>query len=171
MRMNIVTSFSYTIESILQAKDKGLAIGFVPVRTNGNSRPSRLFRSIPQFVLRSVATLFRVYAMFQPVTVFVSLGALLMLAGTVPIVRFLYLFLQGHGNGHVQSLVVGGMLFVSGCLAMAFGFLADLVSINRRLLEMTLEKVRRLEAEQGPDRRWCVRSNAEWEKDADCPLV
>jgi prepilin-type N-terminal cleavage/methylation domain-containing protein len=147
LRLNILTSFSHTLETILQAREKGLAVTFVPVRTNRPVRPSRLFRSIPQFLLRSAATLLRVYAMYQPLTVFGCLSLVLMLAGSLPIGRFLALYALGQGAGHVQSLVLGGALFVSGCLLLALGILADLISFNRRLLERTLEKVRQLEAQ------------------------
>ena len=149
LRLNVLTSFSYTLETLLQASEKGLAIAFVPVKTNRTCRPSRLFRSIPEFILRSAATLLRVYAMFQPLRVFGCLSLLLMVAGTAPIVRFLVLFAIGQGSGHVQSLVLGGVLFVTGGLLLALGIVADLISFNRRLLETTLEKVRRLEAERG----------------------
>ncbi|MCC7087511.1 MAG: glycosyltransferase family 2 protein [Pirellulales bacterium] len=146
MRLNIVTSFSYTIESLLQASEKGMAIKFIPVSTNPTLRKSRLFGSVSEFVLRSSATMLRVHAMFHPLRIFVSLATLLILAGAVPIVRFLWLALAGGSGGHIQSLVLGTALFIAGCVFLALGVIADLLSYNRRLLELTLEKVRRFEA-------------------------
>lgn len=142
IRVPIVTSFTYTIESLLQACDKGLAITFVPIETNAKTRDSRLFRSVIHFLARSAETLLRVYAMCRPLTIFITLSVLLMSAGIFPIARFVWLFLVGDGAGHIQSLVLGGMLVVSGCIALAFGVIADLISSNRVLLENLLMRTR-----------------------------
>ncbi|MBX3441617.1 MAG: glycosyltransferase family 2 protein [Planctomyces sp.] len=144
-QLNVVSSFSYTIETIIQAGRKQIAITSVPIRTNGKTRESRLFKSIPQFLSRSAATIVRMYSMYYPLKVFCTISAVLMLIGCAPIVRFLYYWLQGDAGGHVQSLVLGGALVIMGCLTLAAGLLADLISFNRQLLEQTLEKVRRME--------------------------
>lgn len=145
LKLNVVTSFSYTIETVLQATSHGLAIANIPINANSGTRKSRLFKSIPHFLLRSGVTMLRVYAMYHSLTIFVWPSFLLMILGAAPIARFMYLFAIGEGGGHIQSLVLGGVLFLCGCIAFAFGILADMLAANRRLLEMTLEKLRRNE--------------------------
>lgn len=142
LKMHVVTEFSYTIETVLLACSKGLAIEFVPTTTNTVTRPSRLFRSIPQFVLRSGLTMLRVTFLYRPLAILMSLGIGLAIIGLIPILRFLYLASVGDGSGHIQSLVLGGAIFVlAGIMAVA-GLLADLMAANRKLLETTLEKIK-----------------------------
>ena len=148
LQLNIISPFSYTIEMLIQAGHKGLAVTSVPVRTNGPTRPSRLVTSARQFIGRSVGTMVRMYAMYKPLATFVSLGAVIFTAGAVPIVRFLYFWLEGAGAGHLQSLVLGGVLVILGCVTLLVGLVADLINFNRQLIELTLEKVRRLEMQQ-----------------------
>lgn len=149
-RTHIVTGYSYTIESLLQATCKGLAVEFVPIETNPATRPSRLFRSMPQFISRSALTMLRVFFMFHPLGVLARLSVFLFLIGAVPIVRFLYLYLIGQGDGHVQSLVLGGVLVLLASIVLVGGLLADLISHNRRLLEKMLDRLPR-GVEQGDD--------------------
>lgn len=144
-RIYIVSSFSYTTEMLIQAGRKRMAITSVPVRTNAAIRPSRLFSNIPQFIMNTGVTLARAYAMYNPLRVFVATGLLLALVGIVPIIRFLYFYMIGDGGGHIQSLVLGGVMMIMGVLAIMFGIVADLVGRNRQLLEATLERVRRME--------------------------
>ncbi len=145
LRLNIVSSFSYTVEMLIQAGRKRMAVTSVPVATNKVTRPSRLFRSIPHFIGRSVATMVRIYAMYQPLKVFATLGIVLACLGAVPIFRFLWFYATGDGEGHIQSLVLGGMLVIIAFLSFLVGLVADLIGFNRQLIEMTLEKVRMLE--------------------------
>jgi glycosyltransferase involved in cell wall biosynthesis len=147
LHLNIISPFSYTIEMLIQAGRKHLAITSVPVRTNTPTRPSRLFRSVPQFIARSLGTTVRIFAMYKPLVTFASLGSILFGLGALPILRFLYFWSQDGGVGHVQSLVLGGVLVVLGCVTLLVGFVADLINFNRQLIEITLEKVRRLEME------------------------
>ncbi len=149
IKTHIVTGFSYTIESILQAASKGLKIEFVPITTNAVTRPSRLFRSKTQFVFRSALTMVRVFFMFRPLAVLLWISGILAVIGGVPIVRFLILWMIDGGKGHIQSLVLGGVFIVLSAMTAVAGFLADLMATNRRLLEMTLEKVKRMECESG----------------------
>ena len=149
-RIYIVSSFSYTTEMLIQAGRKRMAIASVPVRTNPAVRPSRLFSSIPQFILNTGITLARAYAMYNPLRVFVTAGAAAALLGLIPIVRFLYFYATGDGGGHVQSLVLGGVLIILGVLSTMFGIVADLVGRNRQLLETVLERVRRIEGATSP---------------------
>ena len=145
LQMNIVSSFSYTIETLIQAGRKRIAVASVPVATNPKTRDSRLFTSLPQFLERSLSTLLRMYTMYRPLKVFVLIGLALSLIGAAPIVRFGILTVMGGGGGHIQSLVIGGALLVIGLVTFLIGLVADLISHNRQLIEMTLEKVRRLE--------------------------
>lgn len=149
LHLNIVSSFSYTVEMLIQAGRKRMAIVSVPVATNKVERPSRLFRSIPHFIQRSVATMLRIYAMYQPLKVFATLGVLLAVLGAIPILRFLWFYFAGNGEGHIQSLVLGGTLVIIAFLSLLIGLVADLIGFNRQLIETTLEKVRRIELELG----------------------
>jgi len=144
--LTVRSSFSYTTETLIQAGKKRLTIASVPVRTNRVERPSRLFRSIPQFMMRSGQTMLRVYAMYEPLRLFLWLGVVLMGLGLVPVARFLVHYALGDGSGMVQSLVLGAVLFLMGTLSVMFAMIADLVAYNRQLLEITLERVRKLEA-------------------------
>jgi glycosyltransferase involved in cell wall biosynthesis len=150
IRTNIVSSFSYTIETVIQAGNKNMAVVSVPIRTNPKTRESRLFKSIPSFIERQVSTIIRMYAMYKPLRAFFFLGTLLTLLGLIPIIRFLYFFLAGDGGGHVQSLVLGGVLLLMGFMAYLAGLVADLISFNRQLLEMALEKIRVIELGDDP---------------------
>ena len=148
LKTNIVSPFSYTIETVLQAGRKNMKIASVPVGTNAKTRESRLFTNIPNFVTRQLKTLLQMYVMYSPLRAFCSLGLVLALVGIAPILRFLWFYASGDGSGHLQSLVLGGVLCVMAFIAFTAGLLADVVSRNRQLLELTLEKVRRLELAQ-----------------------
>ncbi|HEU4967618.1 glycosyltransferase family 2 protein [Sphingomonas sp.] len=144
-RLNIVSPFSYTIEMLIQVGRKGMAFASVPVGTNEKTRDSRLFKSVFRFIERSGSTTLRMYAMYQPLRVFTLIGAIMAIIGMIPMVRFLYFFFLGAGGGKIQSLILGSALLTIGALTFVMGLLADLLSQNRQLIEMTLEKVRRLE--------------------------
>ena len=145
LRLNIVSPFSYTIEMLIQAGKKHMAVTSVPVRTNPVTRESRLFRSLPRFIERSLTTMIRMYAMYQPLRVFFFIGSIFMAIGMIPIVRFLYFYFLGRGDGHIQSLILGGVLVMMGFVTYLIGLVADLISFNRQLQEMTLERVRQME--------------------------
>ncbi|MEO0441441.1 MAG: glycosyltransferase family 2 protein [Pseudomonadota bacterium] len=144
-RINITSSFSYTTEMLIQAGRKRMAIVSVPIRTNSAVRPSRLFKSIPQFITNTGATMIRAYAMYNPLKIFMLIGGLAVMVGAAPILRFLYYFAIGEGNGHIQSLVIGGSLVTLGVIAAMFGAIADLVGRNRQLLEQALERLHQVE--------------------------
>ncbi len=141
----IVSKFSYTTEMLIQAGRKRMAVMSVPIRTNAVGRPSRLFKSIPQFISSQGVTIVRAYAMYNPLRVFVMVGALACIVGAIPTIRFLYFYVIGQGTGHVQSLVLGGSFLTLGMVAMMLGVIADLVGRNRQLLEGTLMRIRKLE--------------------------
>lgn len=144
-RLTITTEFSYTTDMLIQAGRKRLAITSVPIRTNRTERPSRLFKSIPQFIMNTGLTMARAYTMYNPLRVFVGAGAAVALIGLLPIMRFLFFWMTGDANGYIQSLVIGGALLIVGVLVAIMGILADLISANRKLLEATLERMRQLE--------------------------
>jgi glycosyltransferase involved in cell wall biosynthesis len=147
MRLNIVSPFSYTIEMLIQAGRQRMAVVSVPVTTNLVRRHSRLFSSVPQFMLHSLATMLRIYTMYYPLRMFAYFGATLTLLGLAPIARFLYFYVTEGGVGHIQSLVLGGVFLMMGFVAVLVGVVADLINFNRRLAELTLQKIRGLEVE------------------------
>jgi hypothetical protein len=134
-QMHIVTTYSYTLESLVQCIEKGFALEFVPIETNSPTRPSRLFKSHASFIARSGTTLLRVFFMVHPLKTLMWLSLLLAVIGTIPIVRFVFFYLAGNGNGHLQSLVLGAALLVLAAIVLVAGLLADLISQNRRLIE------------------------------------
>ena len=148
MRINVVSNFSYTIETLIQAGHDRTAVTSVPIRTNPKTRESRLFTSIPKFIERSVTTMLRIYTMYRPIRTFFYIGLALIGVGLMPILRFLYFFLTDGGGGHIQSLVLGGALLVIGFMTLLMGIIADLIGFNRRLLETNLEIVRRIELDR-----------------------
>jgi glycosyltransferase involved in cell wall biosynthesis len=162
LRLNIVSLFSYTIEMLIQAGKRQIAVTSVPVRTNPKTRESRLFNSIPRFIERSFTTMVRVYGMYQPLRAFFYLATILMVIGLIPIIRFLYYYFAESGAGHIQSLLLGGVILLMGFVTYLVGMVADLISFNRQLIELTLEKVRRIELEQHQQR-------LEADKQADNP--
>ncbi len=147
LKLNMLSAFSYTVEMIIQAGNKQMRVISVPVRTNPKTRESRLFRNIPQFVSRQMVNIVRMYAMYRPMRFFFYLGTVLSAAGLLPILRFLFAYAAGDGAGHVQSLVMGAALLTMGFTVFVAGLLSDLISHNRQLVEMALEKLR--EAESG----------------------
>ncbi len=145
IKLNILSNYSYTVEMIIQAGKRGIKVVSVPIRTNPVTRESRLFKSIPDFVFKQIGTIIRMYVMYKPFRVFFYLGSILFLIGIFPITRFLYMYFTGSGDGHVQSLVLGGILMMMSGIAWLAGLLADIISYNRQLHEMTLEKIKRIE--------------------------
>ena len=145
MRMTIVSEFSYTLESIIQAGKKRMAIAHVPVSVNPRTRPSRLFDSVFSYIKRSGATVVRIYAMYEPLKVFTYLGGAISLAGVAGFVRFFYYYLNGLASRHIASLVASGMFVTLGFLVLVIGLLADVISGNRKLLEDLVYRVRTLE--------------------------
>ena len=146
LRLNIVSPFSYTLETIIQAGKKGIAITHVPVDTNPQTRESRLFHSTWHFIKRQTATILRMYVMYEPLKTFAYLSALPFLVATFFALRFLWFYLGGEGaSGHVQSLIAMAVLFMLSFLLMVLGILADLIYNSRRLTEDALYKTRLME--------------------------
>ncbi|MCA9399152.1 MAG: glycosyltransferase family 2 protein, partial [Candidatus Omnitrophica bacterium] len=148
LRLNIISDYTYTLESIIQAENKNLAIHNITISTNKVGRKSRLFKSIPEYIKRSVITMVRVYAMFNPFRLFTNLGVFLSGLGFLIGCRFLYFWLMGQGDGKIQSLILAAVLLIIGFQVLIIGVVADLISANRRLIEETLLKVRKLELQK-----------------------
>lgn len=148
IKLNILSNYSYTTEMIIQAGKRGIKVSSVPIKTNQVTRKSRLFRNIPDFMIKQMGTIIRMYVMYQPFRVFFYIGSTLSILGLLPVIRFIYFFFTTGGDGHIQSLILGGVLLMMGIVAFLAGFLADLISYNRQLHEITLEKVKRLELNQ-----------------------
>ena len=144
-RITITTEFSYTTDMLIQSGRKRMAVASVPIRTNRTERPSRLFKSIPQFIANTMITILRAYATYNPLRTFALIGLVISLVGMVPILRFLWFWIEGDSEGHIQSLVLGGALLIMGTLTVIMSLLADMIGTNRKLLETTLAHVRRLE--------------------------
>jgi glycosyltransferase involved in cell wall biosynthesis len=143
--INVMTQFSYTTETLIHAGQQGMTITSVVIKTNKTTRPSRLFKSTRSFISKQAVTILRSYIMYRPLNAFSKLGAMILLLGLFPIFRFLYFFMTGEGEGHVQSLVLGGVLLLAGYMTIVLALLSDTIATNRRLLEQVLNKVRKLE--------------------------
>jgi glycosyltransferase involved in cell wall biosynthesis len=145
LRINVLSDFTYTLETVIQAGKKDLSLVCVSVGTNKVLRPSRLFSSTASYVKRSLGTIVRIYSMYEPLKVFSYLGGALCLAGVALCIRYLVFWLRGQGWGHVQSLILAAVLLMLGFQTLVTGLMADLTSANRRLIEDTLRRVRSLE--------------------------
>ena len=146
LRLNPVTRFSYCMETIIQAGNKRLAIASIPIEVNPKTRESRLFKSTGEHVVKSAITIIRAYIMYRPMVLFVSAGSFLFLLGLIPFVRFfilLWFTANSGGLRHIQSLLVGSVLMIAGALSLALGVIADLIRINRILIEDSLEMQKR----------------------------
>lgn len=141
-RLNVFSEYTYTLETIIQAGQKNMSIISVPVRVNADLRPSRLVRSIASYVRRSMMTMLRILIIYRPFQFFLTVGGLLLFGGAALGFRFLYFYMQGRGSGHIQSLILAAVLLIFGFQAGLLAFVADLLSVNRRLLEELLEAKR-----------------------------
>jgi glycosyltransferase involved in cell wall biosynthesis len=135
MRLNVFNAYTYTLETIIQAGLSNLAVVSVPIRTNPDLRPSRLVKSIPNYVKRSLVTILRVFVIYRPLTLFMWTCAILTLIGIALGGRYLGYLFAGQGGGHVQSLILAALCVMLGGLSFMIGLLADLISVNRKLLE------------------------------------
>jgi len=152
MKLRVFNEYSYVLETIIQAGHKGMAITSVPVRTNEEIRPSRLFRSTTGYVFRQALTIVRIFMAYRPFAFFAVPGAVTFLAGFGLGLRFLYFYLTEGGAGHVQSVILAALLLGMGFFLVVIGLVADLTSVNRKLLESQDWRLRMLEeARREPD--------------------
>jgi len=145
MHLNVMNSYTYTLETIVQAGRTSMAITSVPVRTNGELRKSRLFHSMFGYVKRSMLTIVRAYMMYRPLTFFSVLGAIPFLCGVGLGIRFLVFYFRGAGNGHTQSLIFASTLMLLGFMTFIVGLQADVIANNRKILEDIQYRIRRLD--------------------------
>lgn len=149
MRLNVFNEYTYTLETIIQAGQKNMAVISVPIRTNEDLRPSRLLKSVPSYIRKSIITIIRIFVVYKPFRFFISLGSLLFFCGFLLGVRFLFSYLTGGGAGHIQSLILASVLLGIGFQTMLVAFLADLLSVNRRLLEDIQYRTKKTDYMQG----------------------
>ncbi|MDD5557799.1 MAG: glycosyltransferase family 2 protein [bacterium] len=153
LRINIVSQFTYTLESIIQGGKKNLAIAHVPVRTNSETRESRLFSNMREYVKRSLSTMVRIYTMYESFKVFIIIGSCLLVPGAALAARFLYFYFTSGGAGHIQSLIFAAIFTIVGFQVLLIGLVADIISSNRRLIEDALYRIRRMELRGGTGSR------------------
>lgn len=148
-RLMVFNDYTYTLETIIQAGQKNMAITSVPIRVNEDLRPSRLFKSMPAYIKRSIITIIRIFVIYRPFRFFGSIAAVLFGAGFLIGLRFLWYYLQGNGDGHVQSLILASILLVMGFHAFLIAFIADLQAANRKLMEDLRFNMRVVEQNKG----------------------
>ena len=144
----VVSNYSYTLETLIQAGAHKMSIAYIPVRTNPPLRPSRLIKNLPVYLTYSGSTIIRAYTMYRPLRVFSAIGIGLIILGVIPGIRFLYFHLTGNGSGHVQSLILSAILLIVGFQVILIGLLADLIGFNRKILEEVLYRLRKNEFKQ-----------------------
>jgi len=149
LALQVVSKFTYTLETIIQAGKMTVAIDHVPIRTNPKLRESRLFPSVWTYIRRNGISIFRIYALYEPLKVFMTAAFIVGIASLAVWTRFLVFWIGGDGAGHVQSLILGAVLFNAAMVLAALGVLGDLISGQRITLQRIFERVRRVELELG----------------------
>ena len=145
LRLTVLSDYTYTLETLIQAGARRMAVTFVPVGTNPRTRESRLIRSTPHFLSLSAISILRFFAMYRPLRLFLTVGGIMFAGGVGLGIRFLYYFITGPGTGKVQSLILAAILTIVGFQVCLIGLMADLVRMNRKMLEETLYRIRRKE--------------------------
>jgi glycosyltransferase involved in cell wall biosynthesis len=149
LQMAVVSRYTYTLETIIQAGKLLVATDHVPIGTNPKTRESRLFPSMWSYVRRNSLAIFRIYSQYEPLRIFWSLAAVIGVLAVIVWARYLYFYIDGDGAGHVQSLILGAVLFNAALLLGALGVLGDLMHANRVMQQRTFERVRRIELQLG----------------------
>jgi len=152
LRTMVLSRYSYTLETLIQAGDQRTRVASVPVHTNAPTRPSRLMRGIREYLRNSGVTILRSYTLYRPLRVFLYLGTVLLLLGLALILRYVYFSAIGEGAGHVQSFIVAAVLLIVGFQTWLIGLIADLISFNRKILEELLYRTRKANADQGREK-------------------
>ncbi len=148
LRTLVLSNYSYTLETLIQAGARRIPVEYVPVRTNAQTRPSRLMTSVGHFMSNQTATILRAYTMYRPLRVFTALSALMVLGGLALGIRYLYFFLNGMGGGHIQSIILAAVLWIVGFQVFLIGLVADLIGFNRKIIEEVLYRVRKIELDR-----------------------
>lgn len=147
LQLNVVNEYTYTLEQIVQAGRNKITMMSVPIRTNAELRPSRLFNSMYGYIKKSILTIMRAYIMYRPLMFFSILGTIPVVAGTALGIRFLVLYFTGRGSGNIQSLILVSLLIMIGVMIWVVGILADTLSANRKILQEMQMRVRRMDYE------------------------
>jgi hypothetical protein len=145
LRTLVLNDYSYTLETLIQAGARRIPVEYVKIRTNPQTRPSRLIRNLPHYLANSGATIVRSYTMYRPLRVFSLLGGLFIIAGLVIAGRFLYYYIDGQGSGHLQSVILSAVSLIVGFQIILIGLVADLIGFNRKILEELLYRTKRME--------------------------
>ena len=143
LRLNVFSKFTYTLETIIQAGKNQMAVAHVPIQANAATRESRLFATIPTYMKRSIATILRIYALYEPLRTLFYIGGGIFAVGMVGVWRFFFYWLTGDGDGHIQSLIMSAVLLIMGVQVWVLGIIADLISVNRRLGEELLYRMKK----------------------------
>ncbi|MBP6005341.1 glycosyltransferase family 2 protein [Candidatus Saccharibacteria bacterium] len=146
-RINIITEFSYCMETIIQAGNKHLKIVSIPITTNPKTRESRLFKNIWQHMFKSASAILRSYIMFHSKKVFGRLAIIFLILGGIPFIRYALYTIQGKGDGHLQSLIFGSTMLIGSLLSVSLLIIADMLQTNRTLTEDQLERIKKLQYE------------------------
>jgi glycosyltransferase involved in cell wall biosynthesis len=149
IQVAVVSNYTYTLETIIQAGKLLVATDHVPVRTNPGTRPSRLFPSMPAYVRRNALAIARIYSQYEPLRVFMTLALILFVLAMIPWTRFVIAYLGGDGRGHVQSLILGAVLFNASVVLAALGIIGELLFAQRMMAQRIFERVRRIELRLG----------------------
>lgn len=147
LRTNIISGYTYTLESIIQAGNNRLAITHIPVRTNLVLRESRLISSVRSYIVRSASTIVRTFAMYRPLMFFFTIGIIVFTGGLILAARYLFYFFIGEGAGHIQSLILAAILMMLGFQTVVIGLISDLIAANRRLSEEAVYRLRKMDKE------------------------
>ncbi|MDD3220927.1 MAG: glycosyltransferase family 2 protein [Lachnospiraceae bacterium] len=161
MRLNVVNEYTYTLETIVQAGRNKMAVASIPIRTNAELRPSRLFSSMFGYVKKSMLTIGRAYMMYRPLFFFAIIASIFCAGGGILGIRYLYFYVIGQGAGHIQSLILASMLIIIGIQAGVIGLLADVISANRKLIEEVQFSIRKIEYGKGHEEEKCGEDEAE----------
>lgn len=156
MRLNVTNEYTYTLETIVQAGREKIAMESLPIRTNGELRPSRLFHSMWGYVKKSMLTIIRAYMMYKPLAFFSVIGSIGFGTGLIIGIRFLVYWMHGMGNGHVQSLILASTLMLLGFQTIVVGMLSDIISSNRKILEDVQYHVRKLDYDRKEEDNKCI---------------
>ena len=141
----VLSHYSYTLETIIQAGALRLSVVYVPIATNSPTRPSRLIRNMPHFLGNAVGSILRAYAIYRPLRVFFTIGLILLSAGIFLGIRFVYYFTLAKGSGHVQSLILAAILLIVGFQTLLIGLIADSIGANRKILDEVLYRLKKIE--------------------------
>lgn len=145
LKMNVLSPHTYTHETLIQANDHKLTIAEVPILAREVKRKSKLIKSIPNHIIKSLSVIFRTFTLYKPMRVFLVIGGFLFILGIIPIIRFIYFYYNGSGAGHIQSLIVGTMIVLIGFITTVMAMLASAIGWNRKLIEELLFRIKKIE--------------------------